>query len=250
VSCDPERVTAFVDGELAAGEADSVSAHVEACATCREQAEAERDLRRRLAALPDPALPAALEPRVRTALRPRPARRPWRYALPIAAILVLALAGRTQPAFVAWDLVRDHDKCFSRHPVPAKVWSADEAVVVRWFDEHGTRVPPLPGRVGEYNLVGARYCPLAGLAMAPHVYYDSGSAHVSVFVVPQGARLGRAGRYSAAIRGRAVRLIGVAGVVVGIVGEHEDAVAVFESRLTPEAVARLAVFPRSALLVR
>jgi hypothetical protein len=132
------------------------------------------------------------------------------------------------------------------------VWSADEAVVVRWFDERGTRVPPLPGRVGEYNLVGARYCPLAGLAMAPHVYYDSGSAHVSVFVVPQGARLGRAGRYSAATRGRAVRLIGVAGVVVGIVGEHEDAVAVFESRLTPEAVARLAVLPlpRAALLLR
>jgi hypothetical protein len=59
-------------------------------------------------------------------------------------------------------------------------------------------MPALPGEVGHLRLLGARYCPLLGLSLAPHVYYQSPGSHVSVFVVPHGVRLsvacGRRGR--------------------------------------------------------
>jgi hypothetical protein len=133
--------------------------------------------------------------------------------------------------FVAWDLARDHAKCFSRQPVPAKVWSAEPRVVGEWFEQQGTRLPALPAQVGELALVGARYCPLASLAYAPHVYYASAGSHVSVFLVPQGARF--LDRLASRARGESVRLLWVEGEVVGIVGEREADVQAFETALRP-----------------
>ncbi len=148
MSCDPERVTAFVDGELDASSPAAVAAHVEACPACRAQAEAERDLRARLGRLPVPELPAGFEARLRSRVRRRPvAAMAARWALPLAATLVLGFWLRGHAPFVAWDLARDHDKCFSRRPLPAKVWSGDPAVVSGWFEAKGTRLPR-PSRPG------------------------------------------------------------------------------------------------------
>jgi len=133
--------------------------------------------------------------------------------------------------FVAWDLSRDHDKCFSRQPLPAKVWSREPPELAAWFERQGTRLPALPAQVGELQLVGARYCPLASLSMAPHVYYRSAASHVSVFVVPHGVRFDE--ELSLATRGDRVRLLRVAGEVVGIVGEREDEVEAFDEALRP-----------------
>ena len=191
VSCDPERVTGFVDGELPEAVAAEVAAHLETCAACRAQAAAERELRARLIALPAPELPAGLEARVRRAQRPRVfPERTLRWALPLAAALVLGVWLRGHAPFVAWDLARDHDKCFSRQPLPAQVWSREPQEVEAWFARQGTRLPALPAQVGELELVGARYCPLVSLSSAPHVYYRSVAGQVSVFVVPHGVRLG------------------------------------------------------------
>ncbi|HEX9186529.1 MAG TPA: zf-HC2 domain-containing protein [Vicinamibacteria bacterium] len=242
MSCDPEKVTGFVDGELDAASLVEMAAHVEACPACRAQAEAERELRARLRGLPVPGLPAGFEASLRSRVRRRPvAVTAARWALPLAATLVFGLWLRGHAPFVAWDLARDHDKCFSRRPLPAKVWSGDPAVVSGWFEAKGTAVPALPAEVGALRLQGARYCPLASLALAPHVYYAAEDRHVSVFVVPQDVRIGL--RFAGQARGDAVRLLRVEGELVGIVGERDADVQAVESALRPVMAALLAAHP-------
>ena len=207
MSCDFERVTGFVDDELDPRAKAAVAAHLETCPACRAQAEAERALRARLRSLPGPELPAGLEARVREAKRVRPSALPAtaRWALPLAAALLLGVWLRGYAPFVAWDLARDHDKCFARQPLPAQV--------------------------GQLSLVGARYCPLASLTSAPHVYYASAGRHVSVFVVQHGVRL--ADRRASHARGDSIRLLRLEGELVGIVGEREADVQAFETALRP-----------------
>jgi hypothetical protein len=240
LSCDPERVTGFVDGELDAETTAAVAGHIETCASCRGQAEGERALRERLRSLPAPTLPAALEATVRSRVRRRPVlvRAAARLLLPLAACLATAFWVRGYVPFVAWDLARDHDKCFSRHPLPAKVWSGEPRVVTAWFEEQDTRLPGIPDRVGDLVLVGARYCPLVGLSFAPHLYYASPTRHASIFVVPQAVRL--ADRFAGQAHGRPVHLLRLEGETVGIVAESEAEAQALEAALRPVLAARLA----------
>jgi hypothetical protein len=235
VSCDPERVTGFVDGELDPQEAAAVAAHLEGCPDCRAQAAAEGELRARLARLPLPAMPEGLEARVVGqavgARRPAPTTT-VRWALPLAAALFVAVWLRGYAPLVAWDLARDHDKCFGRHPVPARVWSAEPDVVADWFEAGGSHLPALPAELGGLKLVGARYCPLLSVGSAPHVYYASATGgQVSVFVVPHAVRFDA--RFASRPRGDFVRLLRLEGEVVGIVGAHQPDVQAFETSLRP-----------------
>jgi anti-sigma factor RsiW len=236
LSCDAERVTGFVDGELEPEVAAAVAAHLSTCDACRAQANDERALRARLRELPAPDFPDDLEERVRALLRRR-RMAVARWALPLAAVLLAGLWVRGHAPFVAWELARDHDHCFSRPRLPARVWSDDPAVVDEWFVRQGTRLPRLPTGAGGLALVGARFCPLPDVSSAPHVYYVSAASHLSVFLVPHGVRVD--GRFAAATRGRAVRLLRVGRDVVGIVGEREAEVQAFETALLPLFAARL-----------
>jgi Putative zinc-finger len=233
VSCDPERVTGFVDDELDPQAKAAVAAHLETCSACRAQADEERALRARLRSLPGPELPADLDARVLSARRVEPSGLPpaARWALPLAAALLVGVWLRGYAPFVAWDLARDHDKCFAMEPLPAKLWSGEPRVVRDWFAERGTRLPALPALVGELTLVGARYCPLASLSSAPHVYYASRGRHVSVFVIQHGVRLD--GRRTLQARGDSVRLLRVEGELLGIVAEREADVEALEASLQP-----------------
>jgi len=231
LSCEAERVTGFVDGELEAEATAAVAAHLEACAACRAQAGAERGLRERLRSLPVPELPEGLEARLRARARRRPLAAAARWALPLAAALVAAFWARGHAPLVAWELARDHDHCFSIRPLPAKVWSGEPGVVGAWFERQGTRLPPVPDRVGELTLVGARYCPLPDVSLAPHVYYASATSQVSVFLVPHGVRLDE--RFAGEARGRAVRLLRVEGETVGIVAGSEADARAFEAAFRP-----------------
>ena len=243
MSCDPEKVTAFVDGELDAEAAAAVAAHLAACPSCRVQAEGERELRARLRALLPPEPPAGMEDRVRTTARRSSRALPaWAHiALPLAAVLVAALGLRSHAPLVAWELARDHDHCFSFHPLPAKVRSAEPRVVEGWFSDQGTHLPAVPDRVGDLVLVGARFCPLPDLSFASHVYYSSETRHVSFFVVPHAVRLGD--RFAGEARGKRVRLLRLEGEVVGIVGESEADVQAFEVTLRPVLAAGLVAGP-------
>jgi anti-sigma factor RsiW len=232
VSCDPERVTGFVDGELPSEQAAEVAAHLEACAACRAQADAERALRARLRTLPVPELPAGLEARVRQGgRRPSPATRAVRFALPLAAVLALAVWLRGYAPLLAWDLARDDHHCFSRQPLAAQIRSGEPGEVAGWFERHGTRLPPLPERVGELALVGARYCPLASLGTVAHVYYQSPAGHASVYAVPRAVRF--EARAASETRGKSVLLMRVEGEVIGVVAASADEARAFEAALRP-----------------
>lgn len=227
MSCQGEQVTAFVDGALGPDAAAAVEAHLAGCEACRDQAEAERRLAAELRALPAPEPPAGFEARLAARLRPR--LRPARWALPLAATLLVAIWLRGFAPYVAWAVSFDHDKCFSRHPLPAKVWSGDMGVVAAWFEARGTRLPLLPERAGDLTLVGARYCPLLDASSAPHLYYASEEGRFSILVVPHGVRFDDV--WAGTPRGNSVRLLRADGAVLALVGEDAESLERFARRL-------------------
>jgi anti-sigma factor RsiW len=225
MSCDPEQVTGYVDGELAPAARAELEAHLAQCASCREQADYEGQLRARLKALPSPEPRRGLEMEIRGSLkRPRPSR--FRVLLPMAAAFAaMLLWSAGLPRVVAWQLSRDHDHCFSAKVLPAEVWGGNAHVIASWLEKRGTELPPLPESAAGLDLVGARRCPLLDRKVA-HLYYSSGERHVSLFVVPGSVRF--ESRYSSLARGNVVRLLHVAGTTVGVVGASEEDVAAFE----------------------
>jgi anti-sigma factor RsiW len=230
--CQPERVTALVDGILVGPERAETEVHLAECATCRAQFEEEQQVRAALRNLPAPEPPAGLEGRVRRRLRR--ARRPGlartaRLVLPLAAALVLGLWARGLAPFVAWELSRDHDHCFSRARLPAEVWSAEPSVVARWFAARGSVLPLLPSAVRELILVGGRRCPLPDVSYVSHVYYASRERQLSVFVLSHDVRM-RDG-YATSSLGNEVALMRIGGRVVGVVGGDEEDVAAVVARL-------------------
>ena len=222
MSCEPEKISAYVDGALDAETRAAVEAHLATCEVCREQVNSERELRGALRALPPPLPRDGFESALRKRLRrQRPRLRRW--LLPIAAALaIVALWGRGAAPVVAWELSRDHTHCFSAKKLPAEVWTGDSAVMASWIEKRGRTSPLLPEKVAGLELVGGRFCPLADRSVA-HLYYVGAEAHVSLFLVPGSVRFG--GAYSTRSRGAAVRLLRVGGSIVGIVGDREEDVA-------------------------
>lgn len=220
MNCQPEKVSAFVDGALEPRERDELAAHLGSCVHCLEQAEAERAVGAALRRLDRPEPPPGFEARLRARLArrtPSPPLRVTRVLLPLAAVLAVGLWARQSAPLVAWQLARDHDHCFSYVPPPASVRSADPAVVSSWFESRGTPLPLLPERIARLPLLGARYCRLADRTAIAHLYYTDGSSRLSLFVLPGAAR--GAADYRTASRGRAVALVRVEGQALGVVGE-------------------------------
>ncbi len=154
----------------------------------------------------------------------RGGRGAWR-ALAVAGALVIAAGAFTRghPAFVAWEVARDHQRCFGRRHLPARVWSTDPAEVRDWLESRGTPTPMLPPYAHAAELVGARYCPLLD-RVAAHVYYGGeGTGIVSVFVLSGPARVGDG--WAGTARGLHVRLLRAAGRTLAVVGESETDVA-------------------------
>jgi len=234
MSCNPERVTGYVDEALDAAENAQVEAHLEGCPACREQLASERELRERLRALPPIEPRPGFEDDVRRSLgRGRAGRS---RLLPLAAALALAaLWVRGAPSFLAWEVARDHTHCFAKAPIPAKIWSSDPLEVTAWFDQQATRLPVIPASARGLQLLGARYCPL-GDRIAAHMYFADGKRHLSLFVVAGPARL--EGDYATTIFGRPVRLFRAGGTVVALVSEHEEDVEAFRDTFRT-TVARL-----------
>jgi hypothetical protein len=153
--------------------------------------------------------------------KPRTARG----VLAVAAVALIAsgLWARGLPSFVAWEVARDHQRCFGRRDLRARVWSTDPAEVRDWLESRGTPTPLLPRHAHAAELVGARYCPLVD-RVAAHVYYGGeGQGTVSVFVLSGPARIGDG--WSGTARGLHVRLLRAAGRTVALVGESEKDVA-------------------------
>jgi len=225
VSCDPERVTGYVDGELAPDERAQLETHLPTCAACSAQVAEERSLRARLRSLPQPEPRPALEARLRQGLAPRGRSRlaAW---LALAAVLLAGLAwSRGSATLVGVQLARDHRHCFSAHTLPAQIWSNQVDVLRAFFEKRGTRLPPLPSGAAGLELVGARFCGLLDRPIA-HLYYSAESKRLSLFVVPEPVRLD--GPYTLRALGQHVRLRRVAGQAVGLVADNEEDLAAFE----------------------
>lgn len=240
MSCRPESVTGYVDGVLGAEEGAHIAAHLETCASCRAQAEAERSLRARLRAL------QPLEPRpgferdVRARLRQSRIRRLARVLLPLAAgLAALVLWLRGSPDAIARELAFDHVKCFRKEEPPAKVVGNDAALVSRWFERQGTPMPKLPTQAAGLQLQGARYCPLLDGTSVAHVYYRDGRRRLSLFVIPRGLRM--EGPLSTTALGREVRLVGHGEQTLGVVGESAADVEALSAALLTRAAS--AAFP-------
>jgi len=158
---------------------------------------------------------------------PRRPHRGRRAASAVAGLVVLAVLCwvRGLPAFVAWELARDHERCFGQAHLRARLWSSDPAEIRGWLEERGTPVQPFPAHPGQVEIVGVRYCALAD-RVAAHVYYGGQGSLVSVFVVSGPARIGDG--WSGRVHGLQVRMLRSAGRTLAVVGEAEsdvDAVA-------------------------
>jgi anti-sigma factor RsiW len=228
MSCEPEKVTGYVDEALEPAERALIEEHLAGCPSCRQQVEEERDLRLRLRALPILEPRPAFEEDLRRRLAGRPRRAFW--ALPLAAsVAALALWARGAAPFVAYELAHDHVRCFGHAALPAKVWSDDASVIAAWFEGQGTEVPLIPESVAGLGLVGARYCPLLD-RFAAHLYYTAEDRHASLFVIKGPARFGDA--YEGRIGGQTVLLLHSAGTTVGIVSERPEDVEAFRRKFT------------------
>jgi hypothetical protein len=67
------------------------------------------------------------------------------------------------------------------------------------------------------------------VSRAPHLYYASEEAQLSVFVVPHGVRMGD--DFATTSKGNAVVLLRLGTRVVGVVGEDHGDVSAFATRL-------------------
>jgi hypothetical protein len=149
----------------------------------------------------------------------------WTAGLLLAATALGLLWSRGNPSFVAWEVARDHERCFGRRRLPARLWTSDAGEVRDWLESNGTPVPPLPERAGNVQVVGVRYCPLAD-RVAAHIYYGGERTLVSVYVLHGPARV--RGEWQGEVDDLHVRLVPSAGRTIAIVGSVEsdvDAVA-------------------------
>lgn len=212
MSCDPERVTGYVDVELDPVAREAIEGHLGACAACRDQAAFERRLREQLRSLPSAEPAPGLEARVRSALRP--GRRIARWALPLAASLVLLLWwGRGAAAFVAWELVQDHEQCES----------------VRSLALTDETLPAMPRAAAGLDLVAASLCQLRDGSVVVHLQYVGQERRVSAFIIRQGVHFGES--YTTRVGRSAVRLTRSAGSVVGLVAERSEDLEAFQQAL-------------------
>ena len=236
MGCDPQRVTALVDEAVEREDRATLEAHLAECEACTAQAEEERHIRAGLRGLPSPAPAFGLEQRVRRRLRGRGRlSAAARLLLPLAAVLMVALWARGYAPFVAWELARDHRHCFGMDRLPAEVWASEPEIVTAWFDEQGTHLPLVPQAVGPLALVGGRFCWLPDASRVAHLYYASDDGEVSIFMVSHDARVGD--KFATRAGGHAVALVRLGSNILGVVGDDENQVGAFVSRLRTSVAA-------------
>ena len=101
----PQRLLAFLDGELSAEEASRVDAHVAGCELCRDELSRHRQLHARLhAAAPTPVrggLWADLQPRLHAT------RGAWPHRVAWAGYLLIAVLGLGVGGWAGWSMRED-----------------------------------------------------------------------------------------------------------------------------------------------
>ena len=185
-----ERVQAYADDELTVEGAIEVEAHLERCASCRDDFERQRSLCRAVAELCPPGPPPpGLEQRVAAALRaPRAVRPVVVSALAAAAlgvVLVWAVGPRSErnlPPEI-WAALGVH-RAAARGTLPPGLVSSDVAEVNRWLHGAMPSFPDVPEAESRgFAVRGAAIVKLGG-ERAAYVLYQAGARPISLFVLP------------------------------------------------------------------
>ena len=228
MSCEPERVTGYVDGALDAAERARIEAHLGACSVCREQVDFEVALRQRLRGLPAPALDPALEGRIRA--RPGRRGRLLRWALPIAAGLALLALARGSGPVLAWQLAEDHSNCHAIRMLAAAGGADDRDDGEPPSASEAADLQQLPRSVNGIPLTGASVCALRDGTLVMHVQYVGDGKRVSLFVVHRPVAVWAS--FGGHLAGSDVRLLHQHGRVVGLVADSPADVEVFVKALS------------------
>ena len=174
---------ALLDGELDAGHARDVEAHLEGCSRCAAQFRAYRELQQAMPAAPlRYTAPAGLRHRIERALPSAPARAASRWNMlkgfamgtalsaAMAAGLVIAVIRTDQDQRVLGDVVSAHVRSLQGDHL-TDVQTSDQHTVKPWFNGKVDISPPVVDLTAQgFRLIGGRLDYVDGRAVASIVY--------------------------------------------------------------------------------
>lgn len=195
MACDAwrEKVDLYLDGELATSDASALNAHMRTCASCAADALARVQLKRAVAAAGKRYQPSAqLRAKLSASLSTKPSRAGaglwWKIAIPLVAVLVVAIAIGLHERSVQTARQKTYSELADLHvatlasATPFDVVSTDRHTVKPWFQgkiPFTFNLPELQG--SDFTLLGAR---VSYLDQSPgaHLIYQLRKHEISVFI--------------------------------------------------------------------
>jgi anti-sigma factor RsiW len=225
-----DRLSAYVDGELPAGEELAVRRHLDVCPACAITVESLLTVKDAVAASTDlRAVPHTLRERLASVTVPAsPERRLTARIVVAAGVLVIVSltvwmrAPQGVPDHVTETLVADHLH-FLQEPAAIEIASNDPELVAASLREKvgfPFTVPPVKGAA----LLGGRLCSLWGQKVAL-TFYEARGKRLSLFIADRArfpSAVPRGSRCSAPIGDYSVCLLAAGETVFAVVGNRDQ----------------------------